>query len=60
MVGRRVEVLTEGPSKKDRSRTTTRTRTNKIVHVPGELSAGTFVDVVIRDGHPHHLEGILA
>ena len=56
----RVEVLTEGPSKKDRSRTTTRTRTNKIVHVPGELSAGTFVDVVIRDGHPHHLEGILA
>ena len=60
MVGRRVEVLAEGPSKKDRSRSTTRTRTNKIVHVPGNLSAGTFVDVVIRDGHPHHLEGILA
>ena len=61
MVGRRVEVLVEGRSKKDASRVTARTRTNKIVHVAaGELLAGTFVDVVIEDAHPHHLDGILA
>jgi len=61
MVGRRVEVLVEGRSKKDASRVTARTRTNKIVHVAaGELMAGTFVDAVIEDAHPHHLDGILA
>jgi tRNA-2-methylthio-N6-dimethylallyladenosine synthase len=61
MVGRRFEVLVEGRSKKDASRLTARTRTNKIVHVAaGALMAGTFVDVVIGDAHPHHLDGILA
>jgi len=60
MVGRLYEVLVEGRSKKDASRATTRTRTNKIVHVPGEPSAGTFADVIIRDAHPHHLDGVLA
>jgi tRNA-2-methylthio-N6-dimethylallyladenosine synthase len=65
MVGRCVEVLVEGRSKKDASRVTARTRTNKIVHVAAEsrgrnLVAGTFVDVVIGDPHPHHLDGILA
>jgi tRNA-2-methylthio-N6-dimethylallyladenosine synthase len=61
MVGRRVEVLVEGRSKKDAARVTARTRTNKIVHVAaGELVAGTFVDVVIGDAHPHHLDGVLA
>jgi tRNA-2-methylthio-N6-dimethylallyladenosine synthase len=61
MVGRRVEVLVEGRSKKDASRVTARTRTNKIVHVAaGSLPAGTFIDVVIGSAHPHHLDGILA
>jgi len=61
MVGRHVEVLVEGCSKKDATRVTGRTRTNKIVHVAaGELMTGTFADVVIGDAHPHHLDGILA
>jgi tRNA-2-methylthio-N6-dimethylallyladenosine synthase len=61
MVGRRFEVLVEGRSKKDASRLTARTRTNKIVHVAaGALMAGTFVDVVIGAAPPHHLDGILA
>ena len=61
MVGRCYEVLVEGESKKDRSRMTARTRTNKIVHVRGDaLRAGMFADVVITGAHPHHLDGALA
>jgi tRNA-2-methylthio-N6-dimethylallyladenosine synthase len=60
MVGRRVEVLVEGRSKKDASRVAARTRTNKIVHLAaGQLVAGTFVDVLIGDAHPHHLDGVV-
>ena len=60
-VGRSYEVLVEGTSKKDHSRVTARTRTNKIVHVPGDwLRAGDFVDVVITGAHPHHLDGVPA
>ena len=60
MVGRRVEVLVEGSSKKDVARVAARTRTNKIVHLAaGQLATGTFVDVLIGDAHPHHLDGVL-
>ena len=61
-VGRRVEVLVEDAgSRKDPTRATTRTRTNKIVHVPaGRSSPGTFADVVVTGAHPHHLDGVLA
>jgi tRNA-2-methylthio-N6-dimethylallyladenosine synthase len=60
-VGRSYEVLIEGESKKDHSRMTARTRTNKIVHVPGRgMRAGEFHDVVITSAHPHHLDGVLA
>ena len=61
VVGSRVEVLVEGPSRKDPGRVTARTRSNKIVHVPADgLRAGSFVDVMVTGAHPHHLDGILA
>ena len=60
MVGQSVEILVEGPSKKDPSRVTGRTRTNKLVHVSGDLAKGAFADVVIQGAHPHHLDGVLA
>jgi tRNA-2-methylthio-N6-dimethylallyladenosine synthase len=59
-VGRAFEVLVEGPSKKDPARVTARTRTNKIVHVPGPLEPGTFHVARITDAHPHHLDGVPA
>jgi tRNA-2-methylthio-N6-dimethylallyladenosine synthase len=62
-VGRLEEVLVEGPSKKDPSITTGRTRQNKLVHfVPPDqapLRPGTFADVRITDAGPHHLFGEL-
>jgi tRNA-2-methylthio-N6-dimethylallyladenosine synthase len=61
-VGETVEVLVEGPSKKEAGKATGRTRTNKLVHVPnpeGELGEGAFVDVRITAAAPHHLEGEL-
>jgi hypothetical protein len=36
-----------------------RTTDNKLVHFPGALGAGTFADVRITAGHPHHLSGEL-
>ncbi|MGH2783722.1 MAG: tRNA (N6-isopentenyl adenosine(37)-C2)-methylthiotransferase MiaB [Actinomycetota bacterium] len=60
-VGRRVEVLVEEPaSRKDAARATARTRTNKIVHVPAGPGAGAFVDAIVTDARPHHLDGVLA
>jgi len=60
-VGRRFEVLVEGPSRKDEQRVTARTRQNKIVHLPAEgLEAGTFADAVVTAAHPHHLDGAVA
>ena len=60
-IGETFEVLVEGTSKKDPSRVTARTRTNKIVHVPGKaLRAGVFTDAIIIGAHPHHLDGVLA
>jgi tRNA-2-methylthio-N6-dimethylallyladenosine synthase len=61
-IGRRFELLIEEPgSRKDPSRATARTRTNKIVHVPADaLAAGMFVDALVTGAHPHHLDGVLA
>lgn len=56
-VGRTVEVLSEGPSKKDTSMATTRTRGGKVVHVPGEYAPGTFLDVELTEAYQHHLVG---
>ena len=54
-VGRRMEVLVEGPGKKGRVQG--RTRTNRIVHFDGTPRPGEFLDVQILRAHPHHLSG---
>jgi tRNA-2-methylthio-N6-dimethylallyladenosine synthase len=62
-VGRTEEVLVEGPSKKDPTVTTGRTRQNKLVHFrtpDGVLPAGTFADVTITGAAAHFLRGELA
>ncbi|MFQ5947928.1 MAG: tRNA (N6-isopentenyl adenosine(37)-C2)-methylthiotransferase MiaB [Acidimicrobiia bacterium] len=57
LVGRTLEILTEGPSRKDPEVATGRTRTNKVVHIEGEHPAGAFLDVEIEHAAPHHLIG---
>jgi tRNA-2-methylthio-N6-dimethylallyladenosine synthase len=54
-VGRTVELLVEGTGRK--GGTQGRTRTNKVVHVPGTLEPGTFLDARVVSAHPHHLVG---
>ena len=56
-LGQRMEVLVEGPSKKDPRVATTRTRGNKVVHVDGEFPSGTLMDVVIERTATHYLVG---
>lgn len=57
-LGRRHEVVVEGPSKKDPSRVSGRTRTNKLVHfVAGDAEPGSIRSVEITAAHPHFLEG---
>jgi tRNA-2-methylthio-N6-dimethylallyladenosine synthase len=58
-VGRVEEVLIEGPSKKDPSVTTGRTRQNKLVHLAARLPAGAFAEVRITRAAPHFLAGEL-
>jgi tRNA-2-methylthio-N6-dimethylallyladenosine synthase len=60
LVGGTVEVLTEGPSRKDPGMATTRTRTNKVVHVPGEYAPGTFLQARLERAAPSHLIGTVA
>jgi tRNA-2-methylthio-N6-dimethylallyladenosine synthase len=56
-VGRVGSVMVEGPSKRDPMVATTRTRGNRIVHVPGEWAAGSMFDVSITRAAPHYLVG---
>jgi tRNA-2-methylthio-N6-dimethylallyladenosine synthase len=58
-VGRVEEVLVEGPSKKDPSVLSARTRQNKLVHfqAPVSLRTGSYALVEITRGAPHFLEG---
>ncbi|MFP3914137.1 MAG: tRNA (N6-isopentenyl adenosine(37)-C2)-methylthiotransferase MiaB [Actinomycetota bacterium] len=56
-VGREVEVLSEGPSKKDAAVATTRTRGGKVVHIPGEIPPGRFLGARVVEAHQHHLMG---
>ena len=58
-VGHTEEVLVEGPSKKDSSVATGRTRQNKLVHFAGEVPTGSYADVRITGAAPHHLTGEL-
>jgi tRNA-2-methylthio-N6-dimethylallyladenosine synthase len=58
-VGRVEEVLIEGPSRKDPSVMSARTRQNKLVHFasPQPLRTGAYATVEITRGAPHHLLG---
>jgi tRNA-2-methylthio-N6-dimethylallyladenosine synthase len=58
-VGRIEEVLVEGPSKRDPSVTSGRTRQNKLVHFvpPRPLRTGSYATVEVTRGAPHFLEG---
>jgi tRNA-2-methylthio-N6-dimethylallyladenosine synthase len=60
-VGRTEEVAVEGPSKKDRTLLTGRTRQGKLVHFASStpLRPGTYADVEITGAAPHHLTGAL-
>ncbi len=55
------EVIVEGPSKRDPSVLTGRTRQNKLVHFPSErpLRVGTFADIRITEAASHYLYGEL-
>jgi tRNA-2-methylthio-N6-dimethylallyladenosine synthase len=57
-LGRTEEVLVEGLSKKDSSRATGRTRSNKLVHFPSDgAEEGSLRTVRITGSHPHYLDG---
>ncbi|MGI9529009.1 MAG: tRNA (N6-isopentenyl adenosine(37)-C2)-methylthiotransferase MiaB [Acidimicrobiia bacterium] len=56
-VGRIEEVLVEGPSKRNEDVATTRTRGNRIVHIPGTWQPGTMFEARITRAAPHYLEG---
>ena len=60
MVGRRFEVLVEGPSRKDPAVATTRSRGGKVVHVRGSFAPGTFFEAIVSAAAPHHLVGSVA
>lgn len=59
LIGTTLEVLSEGASRKDAAMVTARTRTNKVVHVPGEIASGTFFQARIERAAPSHLTGIV-
>ncbi len=58
-IGRIEEVVVEGPSKKDPSVVSGRTRQNKLVHfTPTQLlRTGSYASVEITSAAPHHLMG---
>jgi tRNA-2-methylthio-N6-dimethylallyladenosine synthase len=62
-VGREEEVVVEGPSKRDPSVTTGRTRQNKLVHFAGPVDSpivpGSYATVRVSGAAPHHLRGDL-
>jgi tRNA-2-methylthio-N6-dimethylallyladenosine synthase len=60
-IGRTDEVVVEGPSKRDPSLLTGRTRQNKLVHfAPAEpLRPGTYATVTVTAAAAHHLTGEL-
>jgi tRNA-2-methylthio-N6-dimethylallyladenosine synthase len=63
-IGRVEEVLVEGPSKKDPTAVTGRTRQNKLVHFAAPAAgpapvAGAYATVRVTGAAPHHLRGEL-
>lgn len=57
MVGHRYDVLIEGPSKTDATRSTGRTGQNRPVHVDGTFEPGTMLSVDIIEAYKHSLLG---
>jgi tRNA-2-methylthio-N6-dimethylallyladenosine synthase len=55
LVGSVEEILVEGEDRKGNRKG--RTRTNKLVHVPGGHPEGTSVHALVTEAHPHHLIG---
>lgn len=60
-IGRVEEVVCEGPSRKDPTVMTGRTRQNKLVHFASDspLRVGTFAEVLVTGAAPHFLRGEL-
>jgi tRNA-2-methylthio-N6-dimethylallyladenosine synthase len=61
-VGHVEEIVVEGPSKRDPSVLSGRTRHNKLVHFappPGGLRPGTYGSVLVTSAGAHHLGGEL-
>ncbi len=60
-VGRVEEVLVVGPSRKDPSRLTGRTRQNRLVHFEpdGAVRPGSYVQVEVVDATTTHLRGVM-
>nr|HMS90227.1 tRNA (N6-isopentenyl adenosine(37)-C2)-methylthiotransferase MiaB [Acidimicrobiales bacterium] len=60
-IGRVEDVVVEGPSRKDPSVLTGRTRQNKLVHFSSTepIRAGTYADVLVTGAAPHFLRGEL-
>jgi tRNA-2-methylthio-N6-dimethylallyladenosine synthase len=59
-VGRVEEVLVEGPSRKDPTVLSGRTRQNKLVHFASDpIRAGSYATVLVTSAAPHHLRGDL-
>ena len=56
-VGKRVEVLVEGRSKRDASRWTGRTPENRIVHFAGDAAPGRLEWVEVTSATPYSLQG---
>jgi tRNA-2-methylthio-N6-dimethylallyladenosine synthase len=57
MVGQAYQVLFEGPSKSDPTRSSGRTGQNRVVHVDGAMEVGSVREVVIREAFAHSLYG---
>lgn len=60
LIGRTIEVLSEGPSKKRPEVATTRTRTGKVVNVAGLHPSGSLFDAQIESAGHHSLIGVPA
>jgi tRNA-2-methylthio-N6-dimethylallyladenosine synthase len=58
-VGMIEHVMVEGPSKRNPAVATTRSRGNRLIHVPGSWTPGETFDVRITRAAPHYLEGEL-
>ncbi|MEX2588041.1 MAG: tRNA (N6-isopentenyl adenosine(37)-C2)-methylthiotransferase MiaB [Actinomycetota bacterium] len=60
MIDSTVQVMVEGPSKKNPDKVTGRTRTNKLAHFAAKAAQGELLEVKVTGAAPSHLEGCLA